>query len=79
MTKKALICIVIKKEIFYLLVYRLFDAILLSHLQHVFIFFPSFISQNSSRLINHLNAQRILILFFIIIIGNSVGILSQLV
>ena len=39
--------------------------------------FPSFISQNSSRL-NHLNTQRILIIFFIIIIGNSGGVLSPL-
>jgi hypothetical protein len=39
--------------------------------------FPSFISQNSSRL-NHLNTQRFLIIFFIILIGNCAGVLSPL-
>ncbi|CAF4508449.1 unnamed protein product [Rotaria socialis] len=39
--------------------------------------FPSFISQNSSRL-NHLNTQRFLIIFFIILIGNSAGLISPL-
>ncbi|CAF3453299.1 unnamed protein product [Rotaria sp. Silwood2] len=39
--------------------------------------FPSFLSQNSSRL-NHLNTQRFLIIFFIILIGNSGGLLSPL-
>jgi len=39
--------------------------------------FPSFISQNSSRL-NHLNTQRFLIIFFIMLIGNCAGVLSPL-
>ncbi|CAF4170153.1 unnamed protein product [Rotaria magnacalcarata] len=39
--------------------------------------FPPFISQNSSRL-NHLNTQRFLIIFFIILIGNSAGLISPL-
>lgn len=39
--------------------------------------FPSFISQNSTRL-SHLNTQRFLIIFFIILVGNSAGLISPL-
>ncbi|UJR07621.1 hypothetical protein I4U23_011910 [Adineta vaga] len=71
----TLICIVGKNVLF--LAFSTILCNLIGTLAASVLLFPSFLSQNSSRL-NHLNNQRFLIIFFIIIIGNCAGVLSPL-
>ncbi|CAF1003769.1 unnamed protein product [Rotaria sordida] len=72
---QTLIWIVFKNILF--LIISIILCNLIGTLASSVLLFPSFISLNSSRL-NHLNTQRFLIIFFIILIGNSAGLLSPL-
>ena len=70
-----LLCLVLKNVLF--LAFGTILCNFIGTLAASVLLFPSFVSQNASRL-KHLNTQRHLIIFFIVLVGNCGGVLSPL-